>query len=100
MALEFRLLLASYFPPTWHVLALLLLIAWFWPRLANRFFVAIENWGSRLAAHRAKSVVLVALLLAGARLALLPVEQIPAPAPLTRRGSRAHAARATRGCLP
>ena len=80
MAIEFQLLLASYFPPAWRVLALVLLVAWFWPRLGNKFLAAIEHWGSRLAARTAVAAVLVGLLLAGARLALLPVERIPVPA--------------------
>jgi len=80
VALEFQLLLASYFPPAWRVLAVLLLIAWFWPRLGTKFFSRIEAWFSRLAAHTRLSLLIVALLLAGARLALLPVERIPVPA--------------------
>ena len=80
MGLELQSLLASYFPPLYRVLVALLLAAWLWPRLGSRFFSAVERWGSRLAAHRSASILLVAVLLAGARVALLPVEHIPVPA--------------------
>jgi hypothetical protein len=78
--LEFQLLLDIYFPPAFRLLALLLLIAWFWPLAGNRLFAAVERWGSRVAVHRATAIAIVAVLLGGVRFALLPVEPIPVPA--------------------
>ncbi len=80
MAFELQLLLEMYFPPAFRLLAILLLIAWFWPLAGDRMFAAVERWGSRVAAHRAASVAIAALLLGGVRFALLPVDPIPVPA--------------------
>ena len=80
MPLEFQLLFDSYFPPAFRLLAVLLLIAWFWPLAANRLFAAIERAACRLAARRSAAIFVVFLLLAGLRLALLPVDRIPVPA--------------------
>jgi len=63
-----------------ELLGVLLLLAWYWPQCGAPFFSAVERWGSRLAAHRHLTVVLIALLLIVKRLALLPIDSIPLPA--------------------
>jgi hypothetical protein len=63
----------------YRLLAVLLLLAWYWPLGGNRFFAAIERWGNRVAAHRSASVACVGLAVVLLRLALLPINAIPLP---------------------
>lgn len=55
-------------------------VAWYSPRLGNRFVEPLERAGARLAAHRGSSVLFIALLVILVRVALLP--RIPIPVPL------------------
>src|SRR6266487_4389836 len=49
------------------------------PHLADRWFRCLERRVSRFAAHRRLAVLTVLLIALGARLAVLPIEPIPAP---------------------
>lgn len=49
------------------------------PRLGDRWFRAIERRASRFAAKRGLAVLTIFLLALGVRLAVLPIEPIPAP---------------------
>ena len=72
-------MLTQHDPLVYYTLAVLLVIGYFWPRLGDPFFRAIERWGSRLATHQAASAAGVALLVVILRLAVLPLDGIPVP---------------------
>jgi len=72
-------MLTQHDPLVYCALAVLLLIGCFWPRLGDRYFRAIEHWGSRLATHPAVCAAGVALLVVLLRLVLLPWDRIPIP---------------------
>lgn len=72
-------MLAQHHPLVYFSLAVMLVVGCLWPRFGDRFFRAIERWGSRLAAHQAISVASVALLVVLLRLAVLPWDRIPIP---------------------
>src|SRR5437867_13365018 len=61
------------------ILALLLVVGWIVPGLANGWFRRIEAAGNRLARRKAPMVVGVFLSVIAIRLALLPVVPIPEP---------------------
>lgn len=61
------------------LVAIAFVTAWYRPLLANRFFSAVEHWGSRLARRRTLCCMAMAALLIVLRLALWPIEKLPLP---------------------
>ncbi|MFZ0819608.1 MAG: hypothetical protein WAM91_06030 [Candidatus Acidiferrales bacterium] len=60
----------------WLVLAIALVIAWFWPMLGDRQFRRIEDWSARFSARRGLAILSIALttiLTRGILLWILPV---------------------------
>jgi hypothetical protein len=55
------------------------ILAFACPRLGDRWFKVIERRASRFAARRGLAVVTILILALGVRLAVLPIEPIPAP---------------------
>jgi hypothetical protein len=60
-------------------LALVLAVAWRWPFLGGRFFSRIEEWGCRLGARKAASVLVTGVLVILLRLSLWPLLGTPVP---------------------
>jgi hypothetical protein len=58
----------------------LLLLGWFFPKLADRWCRTVEDLGSRLAKRKSFVIVALMLLVALIRVALLPLMRVPAPA--------------------
>jgi len=72
-------MLTQHNPIVYYCLAVMLVVGCLWPQLGDRFFHAIECWGSRVAAHRAASAAGVAVLVILLRLVVLPWDRIPIP---------------------
>src|ERR1017187_8141738 len=63
----------------WIILAIVVLIAWCWPRLGNRWFTAIEQACEKFASHKTLAVVTAFLAPIAIRLILLPIFPIRPP---------------------
>jgi hypothetical protein len=64
----------------WLILLVLVVAAWFAPRLGDRWFGAVERGAARLAVRKRRAVLVVALVAIVTRLALYWVIPIPIPA--------------------
>jgi hypothetical protein len=63
----------------WMILAVVLIIAWCWPLLGNRWFTAVENFGARLASRRGLAIVSIALFVILLRVSMLWVFPVRPP---------------------
>jgi hypothetical protein len=63
----------------WLILAIVIVIAWCWPRLGDRWFAAIEHSFEKLAAHKTLAVVTAFLAPITIRLILLPIFPVRPP---------------------
>ena len=61
------------------ILAIVIVIAWCWPRLGNRWFTAIEHSFEKLAAHKTLAIVTAFLAPITIRLILLPIFPVRPP---------------------
>lgn len=61
------------------LLAICLIVAWFWPRIGDRFFTLMERALSRLAANTRLAIVGIAVLVILVRVCLLAVVPVPIP---------------------
>jgi len=57
----------------------IVLLAWFFPRMGERFFSKIERFGSRLARRRGPAIVALTLFPILVRISLLPIVPVPVP---------------------
>ena len=72
-----RILLSFYWD--WIALVFLLILAWRFPLLGDRWFGRIEGFGARIAAHKRTAVLAIALVTIAVRLSLLPIFPPPVP---------------------
>jgi hypothetical protein len=63
----------------WLILAIVIVIAWCWPRIGNRWFTAIENSLERFSTHKTLAIVAAFLVPIAIRLLLLPIFPIRPP---------------------
>ena len=63
----------------WLALPVLFVLAWFAPRLGDRWFGAVERLGARISAKRLAVLVGAPLTVIALRLALFPVLPLPTP---------------------
>jgi hypothetical protein len=63
----------------WLAVPVLLLVAWFAPRLGDRWFGAVESIGARISLRRRALLVGAPFAVVGLRLALFPVLPLPTP---------------------
>jgi hypothetical protein len=63
----------------WIILAVVMVIAWCWPRLGNHWFTAVENFFEKFAARKTPAVLSAFLAPIAIRLVLLPIFPIRPP---------------------
>lgn len=72
-----RILLAFYWD--WIALVFLLILAWRFPLLGDRWFGRLESFAARFAAHKRTAVLAIVLVTIAVRLSLLPIFPPPVP---------------------
>src|ERR1700683_2365397 len=72
-----RILLSFYWD--WIALVFLLILAWRFPLLGDRWFGHVERFGARFAVHKRTAVLAIVLATIAVRLSLLPIFPPPVP---------------------